>query len=53
MEARDTQFFHAGVNFAQRQAEQEKKAIEARSAFLAKLAQKDNKIVIGLFMIIN
>lgn len=40
MEARDTQFFHAGVNFAQRRAEQEKKAIEARSAFLAKLAQK-------------
>ena len=40
MEARDTQFFHAGVNFAQRRAEQEKKAIEAHSAFLAKLAQK-------------
>lgn len=40
MEARDTQFFHAGVNFAQRRAEQEKKAIEARSVFLAKLAQK-------------
>ena len=39
MDARDTQFFHAGVNFAQRQAEQEKKAIESRSAFLAKLAQ--------------
>lgn len=39
MDSRDTQFFHAGANFARRQAEKEQQAIARRSLFMSKMAQ--------------